>query len=209
MKSAYKVAQKWLKECSIKADAGGTSDNSWMQTLWKMIWKLNYPNKIKQFMWRSCRNIHPKKHQLKSRGISIEDCCDQCDLSESSGHILWGCKLASKVWSESRLKLTSFPNQMQEFIELVWEIEERKPDIDWELFAVMAWSLWNHRNAVKHGGQRKNAARITKEITEYMKEIRPENHNPGKILNASNPNGPPPPPPKERLVQSQCRWCSF
>ena len=130
VKSAYKVAKKWLKNRNIKADAGGTSDKSRMQTLWKLIWNLNCPNKIKQFMWHSCRNILLIKHRLKSRGISIEDGCDQCGLSESSGYILWGCKLASKVWSESRLKLPYIPNQMQEFIELVWEMIEKKPNID-------------------------------------------------------------------------------
>ena len=88
-------------------------------------------------MWRSCRNILPTKNRLKSRGISIEDCCDQCGLSESSGHILWGCKLSLEVWSESRLKLPYILGQMQEFIELVWDIIEKKPNIDWELFAVV------------------------------------------------------------------------
>lgn len=69
------------------------------------------------------------------------------------------------------MKLPYVPNHMQEFIELVWKVKERKPNIDWELFVVMACSLWNPRNAVKHGGQSKNATRITKEVTEYMKEI--------------------------------------
>ena len=48
----------------------------------------NCPNKIKQFMWRSCMNILLTKNRLKSRGIDIDDCYDQCGLSESSGHTL-------------------------------------------------------------------------------------------------------------------------
>lgn len=84
------------------------------------------------------------------------------------------------------MKLPYVPNHMQEFIELVWKVKERKPNIDWELFVVTAWSLWNHRNAVKHGGQSKNATRITKEVTEYMKEIRQDTHNPGKSSRVSN-----------------------
>ena len=69
---------------------------------------------------------------------------------------------------------------MWEFIELVWEIKVKKPNIDWELFAVTTWSLWNHRNVVKFGGQCKNAARITKEVADYMKEFRQESHSLGK-----------------------------
>ena len=49
----------------------------------------------------------------------------------------WGCKLSSKVWSESRLKLPYILGQMQEFIKLVWDIIEKKPNIDLELFAVV------------------------------------------------------------------------
>ena len=145
-------------------------------------------------MWHSCRNILLIKHRLKSKGISIEDYCDQCGLNESSGHILWGCKLALEVWGESRLKLPYIPNQMQEFIELVWEIIEKTPNIDWELFVVTAWSLWNYRNAVKYGGQGKNAVRITKEVFDYMKEFRQDSHNPRKSPNVPNLQWSPPPP---------------
>lgn len=67
--SAYKVAQKCLKEWSHKVDAGGASDNWRIRTLWKIIWNLKCLNKIKQFMWRACRNILPTKQRLKARGI--------------------------------------------------------------------------------------------------------------------------------------------
>ena len=109
VKSKYKVGQKCLKESSHKVEKGGASDKSRMRTLWNLIWKLKCPNKIKQFMWRSYRDILLTKHRLKARGINIEDDCDQCGMSESLGHILWGCKLAAKVWGESRLKLPVVP----------------------------------------------------------------------------------------------------
>ena len=152
VKSAYKVAQKCLKERSHKVDAGGASDNSRMRTLWKLIWNLKCPNKIEQFMWRACKNILPTKQQLRARGINIEDHYDLCGMSESSGHTLWGCKLAAEVWGDSRLKLPAVLNQPQEFLEIIWEVREGKPDTDWDLFAVTAGSIWNHRNAVRHGG---------------------------------------------------------
>ena len=30
----------------------------------------------------------------------MEDSCGFCGMCETSGHILWGCKFASKVWKE-------------------------------------------------------------------------------------------------------------
>ena len=92
-------------------------------------------------MWRSCRDILPTKHRLRAKGILIEDDCEQCGMCESVGHVLWGCKVAADVWGASRLKLPAIPNQTQEFLDVVWEIRERKPDIDWETFAVTAWSI--------------------------------------------------------------------
>ena len=111
VKSAYKVAQKCLKESSHNANARSALKNDKMKSLWNLIWKLKYPNKIKKFMWRSCRDILPTKHRLKARGIHIEDDCEQCGLCESTGHVLWGCKLAVEVWGASRLKLPAIPNQ--------------------------------------------------------------------------------------------------
>ena len=147
-------------------------------------------------MWRSCRDILPTKQRLKVRGINIEDDCDQCGMRESAGHILWGCKFAAEVWGVSRLKLPVVPNQPQEFVDIVWEISERKPDIDWEIFVVTAWSLWNHRNALKHGGLHKDADRITKEVSEYVKEFRQENQSLSKPSKS----------PKSQWSLPRCGW---
>ncbi|XP_075633852.1 uncharacterized protein LOC142606374 [Castanea sativa] len=138
VKSAYKVAQKWLKEGKASAESGGSSDNTRLRTMWKEIWKLNCPKKIKQFMWRSCKNILPTKHRLKSKGIITADECDFCGLSETSGHTLWGCKFAAKVWGTTRLKLPFIQNTPKDFIDIVWTMRQVKSEMDWELFATTA-----------------------------------------------------------------------
>lgn len=119
VKSAYRVAQKWLKDQNHKADKGSASDNTRLRALWRMVWNINFPNKIKQFMWSSCRNILPTKHQLKTRGINIEKGCDLCGQCESSEHMLWGCNFAAEVWGESRLKLPFIPYPTKDFMEVV------------------------------------------------------------------------------------------
>lgn len=173
--------------------------NQWsnkMRSLWNLTWKLKCPNEIKQFMWRSCRDILPTKQRLKPKGINIVDKCVHCGMQETARHILWGCKFVDEVWSVSRLKLPAVPNQPQEFLDIVWEIRERKPDIDWEVFEIMAWSLWTYRNALNHGALRKNASKISGEVSEYIKEFRQENQSTSK----------PSKPPKSQWSPLNCGW---
>ena len=72
--------------------------------------------------------------------------CDLCGGCESSGHILWGCKVAREVWSNTRLKLPMLEVIPRDFVDIVWDFLERQPGMDWELFAATAWGLWNNRN---------------------------------------------------------------
>ena len=139
--SAYKVAQLLSSEADQMLEWGESSNNSGMQSVWKLIWSLNCPHKIKHFMWRACLNILPTKHQLRRRGIGQDGNCELCGCCEMTGHALWGCKLAGEVWGNTRLKLPFFEITPRDFIDVVWETKLKKPEIDWELFAITAWSL--------------------------------------------------------------------
>lgn len=97
-------------------------------------------------------NILPTKKRLRTRGIAQDGRCDLCGYIETSRHTLWGCKFASLVWGNTKIKLPSFEMTPRDFIDILWEIKNKKPELNWELFVVTAWSLWNNRNAVRHGG---------------------------------------------------------
>ncbi|KAL5766931.1 hypothetical protein ACOSP7_017548 [Xanthoceras sorbifolium] len=60
--------------------------------VWKHLWKLDVPNKIKLFVWRACKKILPTNLNLSKKGILVSHLCSFCGLaSESSDHALWGC----------------------------------------------------------------------------------------------------------------------
>uniref|UniRef100_A0A7N2L7K0 Reverse transcriptase zinc-binding domain-containing protein n=1 Tax=Quercus lobata TaxID=97700 RepID=A0A7N2L7K0_QUELO len=46
--------------------------------VWKHIWGLFVPNKVKNSIWRSCRDALPKKSNLRRRQILVDDACDHC-----------------------------------------------------------------------------------------------------------------------------------
>jgi len=111
------------------------------------------------------------KCRLKSKGLEVETNCDVCRREETASHILWGCKTTTKVWSATKLKLPLLPVTHLEFMDIVWEIRERCIEIDWELFAITVWSLWNNQNTIRHEGRGKTVAKMVKVAAEYAKEV--------------------------------------
>ena len=67
VKSAHKVTAKYLDDLKGREESPGYSNNSKMTTIWKVVWNLKCPNKIKHFMWRACRNVLPTKQCLLHR----------------------------------------------------------------------------------------------------------------------------------------------
>ena len=91
--------------------------------------------------------------------------------NESSGHILWDYKVAAEVWREMDLDLPVLTQPTRDFVDVVWAVKERKEDMDWVLFAITAWHIWNNRNKFKHEGIFKEPRRIAREVREYGMEI--------------------------------------
>lgn len=100
------------------------------------------------------------------------------------GIFCWGCNVVGEVWGNTRLKLPSVVVTPGDFVDIVWDILSRQPEIDWELFSVTAWSLWNNRNLVRHGGKSKNLNLIVREVAAYTREVR-------QIKEAQNRRAPP------------------
>ena len=78
VKSGYKFLAKEKLHNQFLAHLDHNSD------LWKLIWGLDVPNKIKNFIWRSSRDAIPVKKNLKRRKILNEDKCDHYGQAEES-----------------------------------------------------------------------------------------------------------------------------
>ncbi|KAF3953919.1 hypothetical protein CMV_020668 [Castanea mollissima] len=87
VRSAYRVSLKLLK-ASTPRTSGDNSDKAKAAQFWKVLWKIDCPNKIKHFLWRACREILPTNYRLAVRKVSNNDRCGFCGECESSGHSL-------------------------------------------------------------------------------------------------------------------------
>ena len=60
--------------------------------LWKNIWKVKAPPKIKHFLWRALSGALAVKERLQTRGIQLDTACQQCGRGvESICHVLFTC----------------------------------------------------------------------------------------------------------------------
>ena len=135
-----KSGYKYLKEeAELSAIPQAQTDSD--KQLWKMIWSMKVPPKVKNLMWRACRNAMPTKTALLRRTITVSQLCDRCHVpQEDPLHALKSCSKLDVVWSD--VELWNFRNSVK-FMDfkglLSWFITEDK---NVELFAITAWSVW-------------------------------------------------------------------
>ncbi|KAF3951945.1 hypothetical protein CMV_022452 [Castanea mollissima] len=73
------------------------------------------------------------------------------------------------------------------FLDLFWCVKEAKPSQDIDTFAALAWSIWNNRNAVRHGETGRTALQIFEASRAFLNEFQscsefprpPRPHGPG------------------------------
>ncbi|XP_075670266.1 uncharacterized protein LOC142640041 [Castanea sativa] len=94
VKSRYRV----LMEEELKGEPSAL-DLTPTRRLWKGVWGLRVPNRVKTVLWRAGSDALPSRANLKKRKIINEDLCPGCNLeSETTHHALWLCPALSSVW---------------------------------------------------------------------------------------------------------------
>ena len=86
--------------------------------------------------------------------------------------MLWDCKAAAEVWKESGFKFPRWKNSQRDFFDVFWKLKEEVKDIDWTVFATMAWSIWSNRNRYKHEEKLKPTKVIVSDMARYVEEFR-------------------------------------
>ncbi|KAK9988426.1 hypothetical protein SO802_028665 [Lithocarpus litseifolius] len=144
VKTAYQVALRLHHP-----QTGKHSQARLDQKMWKRIWSINVPPKVRTFIWRACSNILPTKTNLFQRKMRVNPTCSMCGQHvETTEHILWECPLARNVWALVRGRIQKTSSLVSSFFLLTRQMMERLSGKEFELWAMIAWALWNARNHV-------------------------------------------------------------
>lgn len=105
VKSGYYIA---LQRKRSGLYIGESSNQSSCSGFWKRLWNLRVPPKVKNFLWRACREILPVRERLFRKGIGPSKVCPVCNAEDETVlHALVRCSAANVVWFASSLGLRS------------------------------------------------------------------------------------------------------
>ena len=91
---AYYIALKVVET----NEEGECSRGDARAPLWKRMWQLKIPAKIRIFAWHVCMNALPIRMNLHRGGVNIDVLCPMCEQeAESIAHSLLLCNSARQV----------------------------------------------------------------------------------------------------------------
>ena len=115
--------------------------------IWRRLWSLNVPSKIRMFVWRACSNILPTRDNLHFQKTKIDPQCEFCcQQLESIAHLLWECPFSRNVWALCRGKIQKCSNNAQDIFMLFRWLIDKLSQLELERWAVIAWAIWNTWN---------------------------------------------------------------
>uniref|UniRef100_A0A7N2N3A5 Reverse transcriptase zinc-binding domain-containing protein n=1 Tax=Quercus lobata TaxID=97700 RepID=A0A7N2N3A5_QUELO len=163
-KSAYRLLadSEALKQ---PGQSNPTANNG----LWKKLWSLDIPNKVKHFLWRaSCESLPTKKNLFK-RKIAHNDRCKICNgETEDTIHALWDCFVLKEIWWEMDICRSNLSTRFTCFRDILTGILNSQEPNQAEVFASVAWEIWRKRNALRVGDDSIPCPKIFGEATDRL-----------------------------------------
>ena len=165
MKSGYQFLMNELHKEDL-----GPSSTATAKELWHAVWHLQVPSKVKNLVWRACRNSLPTKMNLVRRKIIIDGTCDLCQtLQEDVQHALYLCPKLTELWQSVPLWNHSKLKQYANFLDLLECIfaDNRDP----RLFSMVVWALWNRRNNIRLAKEAIAIGQLLQQAQERLQEF--------------------------------------
>ena len=112
--------------------------------VWKRLWGLEVPGKIKHFFWRALMNVLPTADNLRPQKVEVSPIYPICNAAnESVPHCLVECLFAHSCWLLSSIGTFGSCSSLIDWFE---QIFTRCYKEDCNLDVMLCWRLWFNRN---------------------------------------------------------------
>uniref|UniRef100_A0A5B7A5C8 Reverse transcriptase zinc-binding domain-containing protein n=1 Tax=Davidia involucrata TaxID=16924 RepID=A0A5B7A5C8_DAVIN len=180
VRSAYPVAVDILKKRN-SFEESECSNREIMDKLWKTLWSLSIPNKIKIFLWRAIVDILPTGTKLAQRHIPVDFRCKLCgDQAETPVHLFTQCAWVRIVWENFVFHLPK-DKCFLDFCQLFEFLCSSLDMAEVEVCCIMLWLVWGHRNAIVHSGRGRFPVGVFSDALQYLKEFQDAQHKMGVV----------------------------
>ncbi|XP_057745064.1 uncharacterized protein LOC130962924 [Arachis stenosperma] len=133
---------------------GNPSTSEDKREIWKEVWRMEVPQKIRMFLWKACHDILPVGSNLYKRKMAPDPVCQIClKCPETVEHALLLCDWARATWFGAECQWTptvetvsSIGNWMVECIKKLRAGggEDQKKRIS--KLGFLMWEIWKTRN---------------------------------------------------------------
>jgi hypothetical protein len=182
VKSAYFIGRSLKEEARGQCSYAGN-----LPDIWKDLWNLKVPGKVKMFAWRACQNLLPTRENLCRRRVIQDPSCPCCGLAvESVIHCLWSCPAASDVWGDLLScfqKCSSFQFSFMHLLEYCFQTFEKDKV---ELMLVVARNIWLRKNSLIFQGSFLSPNRVWEESFSFMHDFRMFSQGEKDVASASS-----------------------
>lgn len=162
VRSAYKVQRAHEKRISKRGTSSSSSGTELDNSMWKKLWKLNCPGKMKHHLWRMAHNSLAIMKELVRRGMVLDTKCVLCNRYDEDGaHLFFKCKCARYVWAALGLdNHRSILSEKMSPLDVVKYILILKEEVQIIIVSFL-WLWWQERNRVRQGDQRRSVDEIS------------------------------------------------
>ncbi|CAN6579067.1 unnamed protein product [Malus baccata var. baccata] len=145
VKTGYGVVMELMENGALdKKGRGLNSEKTKHNLLWKSIWCLDVPSKLRFFIWKCCNHALAVRRNLKRRHMRFD---------EIENHLFIRCKTSHRFWFCSPLQLNSIELEGVDFLQSWASFYNRVDQLDNKMellqeFVFGLWRLWKNINDI-------------------------------------------------------------
>ena len=151
-----------------------------MKKLWKGIWNLKVPNRVKNLISKAASDSLPLKSNLSKRQIPIDTTCTLCGLEpETSVHAIWSCPSLLQIQNVHFGWLISETGKASSFLDVLQRFAEKSNLMG--LLAMIVHQIWTRRNKLRLGDVVAPLGMISQMASTSLQDFQQSSLNPPKV----------------------------